>query len=152
MVDGVSLGHSHCGGDRGHVDSNSGLSDGNMSHMAIGLGPEATGLASHLPLDGVAHLPGDRVTPLHGNLDGDGEGDGAALGDGLGGAHSLGHLPSDGGAVSLGDLDTDGVGHILADHGALLSGHGGALGHGDTVGNSNTCNKIWDNLKYLTDD
>merc|ERR1712110_177177 len=101
VVDGVSLASSHCRGDRGHMDSNSGLSNGDMSHMAIGLGPEATGLASHLPLDGVAHLPGDRVTSLHGNLDGDGEGDSAALGDGLGGAHSFRHLPGHGGAVSL---------------------------------------------------
>ena len=104
MVDRVSLANSHCGGDRGDMDSNSGLSNGDMSHMAIGLGPEATGLASHLPLDGVTHLPGDGVTPLHGNLDSDGEGDGAALGDGLGGAHSLGHLPGNGGALGLGDL------------------------------------------------
>ena len=151
MVDGVSLGHSHCGGDRGDMDSYGGLSNGDMSHVAIGLAHKATLLASHLPLDGVAHLPGDRVTPLHGNLDGDGEGDGAALGDGLGGAHGLGHLPVDGGAVSLGDLDTDGVGHILADHGALLSGHRGALRHGDAVRDSNTCNKIWVNFKYFDD-
>lgn len=138
MVDGVSLANSHCGGDRGDMDSNSGLSNGDMSHMAIGLAHKATGLASHLPLNRVAHLPGDRVTPLHGNLDGDGEGDGAALGDGLGGAHSLGHLSGHCGAVSLGNLDTDGVGHILADDGALLPGHRGALRHRDAVRDSNT--------------
>ena len=104
MVNGVSLANSNCGGDRGDMDSNSGLSNGDMSHMAIGLANKATLLASHLPLDGVAHLPGDGVTPLDGNLDGDGEGDGAALGDRLGGAHSLGNLSGHGGAFSLGDL------------------------------------------------
>ena len=46
-------------------------------------------------------------------------------------------------------LDTDGVGHILADHRALLSGDRGALGHGDTVGDSNTCNKMLGKLKIF---
>ena len=127
VVDRVGLGHSHVGyrGD-----------------MAIGLGHEITGLAGHLPLDGVTLLPGHRVTPLDGHLDSDGEGDGGALGDGLGGADSLGHLPGHGGALGLGDLDTHGVGHIPADHGALLSGHGGALGHGDTVGDGRRRDKV----------
>ena len=133
VVDRVSLGHSHSRGD----DSDSGLGHV-VGDMAIGLGHETTGLAGHLLLDGVTHLPGHGVTPLHGHLDSDGEGDGGALDDGLVGADSLGDLPGDGGALGLGDLDTHGVGHIPADHGALLPGHGGALGHGDTVGDGNT--------------
>ena len=135
VMDRVGLGHSHSGGD----DSDGGLS--HVGDMAIGLGHEATGLAGHLPLDWVTHLPGHGVTPLHGHLDGDGEGDGGALGDGLGGADSLGHLPGHGGTI-LGLGYTHGVGHIPADHGALLPGHGGALGHGDTVRDGRRRDKV----------
>ena len=126
VVDMVGLGHSHVS-DRGD--------------MAIGLGHETTGLVGHLPLDWVTHLPGHRVTPLDGHLESDGEGDGGALGDGLGGADSLGHLPGHGDTL-LGLGDTHGVGHIPADHGALLSSHGGALGHGDTVGDGRRRDKV----------
>ena len=128
VVDRVSLANSHC---RGSVDSDRG-------NMAIGLGPEATSLPGHLPLDWVTHLPGHGVTPLHGHLDCHGEGDGGAGGDGLGGADGLWHLLGHGDALGLGHLDTHGVSHIPADHGALLSGNRDALGNGNTVGNVDT--------------
>lgn len=119
VVDRVSLGNSH---SRGSVDSDRG-------NMAIGLGPEATSLPGHLPLDWVTHLPGHGVTPLHGHLDCDGVGDGSAGGDGLGGADGLWHLLGHGDALGLGHLDTHSVGDISVDHGALLPGHLGTLGH-----------------------
>ena len=132
MVDRVSLANSHCRGDnRSCVNSDRG-------DMAIALTHKTTSLSGHTPLDRVTHLPGHRLTSLHRHLDSDGEGDSGAGGDWLGGADSLWHLLGHGDTLGLGNLDTDGVGDIPADHGALLSGNRGALGHGNTVGNVDT--------------
>merc|ERR1719384_109627 len=135
VVDRVSLANSHCRGDnRSSVNSDG----GDRGDMAIALTHKTTSLSGHTPLDRVTHLPGHGVTPLHWHLDCDGEGDSGAGGDGLGGADSLWHLLGHGDTLGLGNLDTDSVCDIPADHGALLSGDLGALGHGDTVRNVDT--------------
>merc|ERR1719360_156573 len=130
VMDRVSLANSHCRGDnRGSVNSDRG-------DMAIALTHKTTSLSGHTPLDRVTHLPGHGVTSLHGHLDCDGEGDSGAGGDGLGGADSLWNLLGHGDTLGLGHLDTHGVSDISADHGALLSGDLGTIGHCHTVGDS----------------
>ena len=121
-----------------------GISGSRLSH-----GHKTTGLARHLPLDWVTLLPGHGVTPLLRHMDCDVEGDIGAGGDRLGGADSLWHLLGHGDTLGLGNLDTDGVGDIPADHGALLSGNRGALGHGDTVGDVDTWHNMWVKSKYF---
>ena len=119
------------------LDSGDELGGVTIAIVSTGL-VEGALLSGHLSGDWLADLSGHGVTPLHGDLDSDGEGDSTAVGDWLG--HTLGVWDSSGDSVAhlLGHINTVGLGDGSRDGGALLSGHLGALGHGHTVGDGDT--------------
>ena len=91
-------------------------------------------LASHLLVDWLADLPGDWPTFLHRGLDGDSDGDRPAALSGDSNTGGLWDLADHSVTHSHGLGVTHSLGNFFLDYLAVLSGHGGALGDGDTLG------------------
>lgn len=91
-------------------------------------------LASHLLVDWLADLPGDWATFLHRGLDGDSDGDRPTALSGDGNTGGLRDLADHSVTHSHGLGVTHSLGNFFLDYLAVLSGHWGALGDGDTLG------------------
>lgn len=91
-------------------------------------------LASHLFVDWLADLPADWMTFLHRGLDRDSDGDRAAALSGDGNTGGLRDLADHSVTHSHGLGVTHSLGNFFLHYLAVLSGHGSALGDGDTLG------------------
>ena len=121
------------GGDGGSHSSRDELGSVTVAVVMLG-GVDRADLASHLLVDWLADLAGDGVTFLHRGLDWDSDGHRPAALSGHGNTGGVWDLADHGVTHSHGLLVTHSLGDFFLDNLTVLSGHAGALGDGDTLG------------------